>query len=1254
AKTKQEGEVEKPDGLEITAIGSLYKGPWDKKYWSSSRGKDRYPYPVGFQAVRAHNGSRCKIEIHEGSKGPLFVVCLQKFYNSIVMLTDSRLHYLSSRISVGSYITMQITSGDGLSFSGETPDIAWDKFQKKGCPRTKILHGKRFSCKIDGIGFFGFKNPFVQRLLRELAANINGTAEQSLVASSICNGDSRTNDNRYPDMCTYPDLLPFLARPQITKKRSRGCTLSYAKSVSGAGLKRPRTLGLTSSAEDSSSAELYDHLRDGTVPTPKETKINGSHSCESTGIANNFIKDNRHPDRSGDTDAEEISFPMETEDKDASALVQIFKDSPGVNDVDLCAPDTLDFVQDTTTNSSPSSQDKSPCTVKEEITAANMIIPEGLVTESHPEEQTGTNNSNASSERSDLDVFGQEVAKSMMTLLLPQAIPLLKEAPKKKKATISPSANLACREKSEEENNNTSYFACVPPEMLINVGLVVSSLEHTKSLILDSFSDDQCSDPVPNEVISPSNVMEAERDSCAKEAYPLITREGLVGVDVHKSSACCVEASGSNEIPSSDKVYTDLNEKALKGDEHISNSNLGCTTNVFSEETNNACSNLEKKSPDCTEANPNIFWVFAAVNTNAENPTGKVSTDQLLRKDNSVKTGDAESDSITQVPNRIYIRKKVSKMARSTRNYNGPLSETIIYRSLGNDCVPEICHSAKITVPLETQHMSSSNDKLQTEDCIARLGGQSHSLITEKTTNFKHLQNNAPLISQPQTLVCTPESKNTSNLPDTSVSHVEENQNHFDMDLPGHENCIESNRSGLFPNQGTNMCDDNTSNAQEVDLDPDRDVELTNELEGNVELVGCYFHPLPVLALLLSTKGNEIYICVLCGLLADKDRRLFIYKVAIKGPTVGCPSFVGHTSIMLPFSRKDIDREITLESSGLQLTPDGQCLVLLDNIKTPYCSEGRYDCLCSACTSDCFEENALKIVRVKSGYVTVVAKLKTNDNPQCILVCEPNRLIAVGESGRLHLWVMNSAWSALSEEFVIALKDGMSPRIVELKRIPKCASIVLGHNGYGEFSIWDISQRLFISRFSAPTSSINQFFPISLCRWQRIDHVFGCSDVKEYVNRILAATNLQYLGHDESHSFLQSEGEDIAVWLLVSTVSDSDDQLKYISRGHQINPFGWWRLALLVNDKMILGSVLDPRAVAIGALAGQGIIGTDEGHVYMWQFSTGTKLGTLHHFKGGNVSCIATDDAKSGVLAIAGDGGQLLVYMHSPKSDANK
>ncbi|MCH89663.1 F/Y rich carboxy-terminal protein, partial [Trifolium medium] len=80
-------------------------------------GKDRYPYPVGYQAVRAHNGTTYKMEIVEGVNGPKFL----------------------------------ISSDDGNSVSGKTPDFAWEEFQKKGCTRMKIWHGKRLSSKMDGL-----------------------------------------------------------------------------------------------------------------------------------------------------------------------------------------------------------------------------------------------------------------------------------------------------------------------------------------------------------------------------------------------------------------------------------------------------------------------------------------------------------------------------------------------------------------------------------------------------------------------------------------------------------------------------------------------------------------------------------------------------------------------------------------------------------------------------------------------------------------------------------------------------------------------------------------------------------------------------------------------------------------------------------------------------------------------------------------------------------------------------------------------
>lgn len=46
---------------------------------------------------------------------------------------------------------LQISSDDGNSASGKTPDSAWVEFQKKGYNRVKIWHGKRLSSKMYGL-----------------------------------------------------------------------------------------------------------------------------------------------------------------------------------------------------------------------------------------------------------------------------------------------------------------------------------------------------------------------------------------------------------------------------------------------------------------------------------------------------------------------------------------------------------------------------------------------------------------------------------------------------------------------------------------------------------------------------------------------------------------------------------------------------------------------------------------------------------------------------------------------------------------------------------------------------------------------------------------------------------------------------------------------------------------------------------------------------------------------------------------------
>ncbi|PQQ04543.1 uncharacterized protein Pyn_31565 [Prunus yedoensis var. nudiflora] len=1206
---------EKPDDLEINSIGSLYNGPWDKKYWSSSRGKDRYPYPVGYRAVRAHNGSTYKMEIQEGPKGPLF----------------------------------SIIAADGQSSSGQTPYIAWEKFQKAFFPRMKIWHGKRFSCKIDGVEFFGFKNPFVQRLLRELAANVNGTAERSLVPSSFCNGASRTDvNNRSPAAC------PYLAKPRITGKRSRRREIVNSKSFSWTSIKRTRPEDLTSFAEPSDSVEgnkryhkwefhaplffgkEYDICKYSKASPPlvhllpahqeesdfsvkdslpldsvgfsnhprmdavhEEARLFvGSGNCKSTVVASNLSVDEEKPlDRTEDPD------PMVPENKNVDPTVP--KDSEGLTDVDLCAPDTF-FTQDTTSDSAPAFQDRS---------ASNVVISEGLLTESHPEEETATSKSNASSEMSEFDSVGQEMAKSMMTFLLPQAIPLLKKGSRKEKGTVSPSEVLPCapspgvmpavnNDRMEEKvyTQNSDFGSIVP----------------TKSIVPDSLEDDQYGDHVVNHVISSSDKAEAGQDSsdpgCLLNSHGLLVAE----CDTNVSESLPVCMSPYKRVSSEE-----IRDKSANKDE----CSLG--VNIHSTKSN-------ETAVDLPEARKIID----------DNQRGMLNSSKASQNENAVKKTVAETgnESFTQVPHLVYTKRKAQNICPIKGNHSGPFSESIICRNSGDICAPESYPSSETLLALETLQMGSSDHNSNKDSFCAeaKIVGHSSCLNADKpSVNSKGLLNgNCPAVLQEQALVGASKEKDTLYSLDSSVTRLE---NHVDKDVVRHENLLELNDTETSQKQGTGLMHVPNSVPHSSVSNP-HSMELHNELTGSLEFVGCYSHQNPVLSVLLSAKGTEIYICVLCGLLVDKDGSLFIYKVAIEEPRVGCPSFVGHTSVTFPI-QKDYFGRIALERSSLQFTPDGQYLVLLDSIKTPYCRQGSIHCLCSTCTSNCSEENTVKIVEVKLGYVSKVASLKAVDSLERILVCEPNNLVAVGESGRLHLWVMNSSWSGQIENFVLPAEDCISPGIVELKRIPNCTHIVVGHNGFGEFSLWDISKRILVSRFSAASASICQFVPVSLFTWQIKCPVPSYSDIEEHINELVAAT---------SNDQFSLEGEDIAVWLLVSSSSDSDAQQDYVSDDCDLNPAGRWRLALMVKNMVIFGSALDPRAAVIGASAGQGICGTCDGLVYMWELSTGNKFGAMHHFKGGSVSCIATDDSRPrpGSVAVAGDN-QLLVFLHSEKSSVH-
>lgn len=55
------------------------------------------------------------------------------------------------------------------------------------------------------------------------------------------------------------------------------------------------------------------------------------------------------------------------------------------------------------------------------------------------------------------------------------------------------------------------------------------------------------------------------------------------------------------------------------------------------------------------------------------------------------------------------------------------------------------------------------------------------------------------------------------------------------------------------------------------------------------------------------------------------------------------------------------------------------------------------------------------------------------------------------------------------------------------------------------------------------------------------------------------------------------DGEDIAVWLLIFTSSESHAESAFHSRNYHLNSDGCWRLGLLIKDLVILGAALDSR-----------------------------------------------------------------------------
>ncbi|KAH0911490.1 hypothetical protein HID58_034811 [Brassica napus] len=1300
-------EDRKSDDIEIVSVGALYSGSWDKKYWSSSRGKDRFPYPVGYKAVRAYNGSTYYMEIEEGAKGPLFLI-----------------RYLDE------------------SWSGQTPDIAWGKFQKTGLSNLKVWHGKRFTCKMNGVEFFGFKNPLVQRLLRELVNNSHGMVESysSNRVSQIQVDDERLAKRENPDLLCYLDM------PVARKKRSRKAEIGHQNSVVKEGHKKTRFQDSCSGKEilNSATASICSAKEEVEIVGLQGALPEQLHSCHATNenssppienppevkVVVPIQETNQLPNSCTTKPLSNISEelhglqPKENKPNDDTFL----NGSQDMTSSNLCAPDTLEFVQDNPISSALATDDNTSCEQKEELTLADIVVNEGHSAGPYTE-----------------DLADQEIAKSMISFLLPRAIPLLKKASVKKPPKTDVSETMSAR-LNHSDNSKTSQLDDASGSVVsLSIRTCTGDDENRQVVALDSVQD--CTSDVP---VAPDSFDESHLDvpgsghiiSSSKEASPadlsknpldeedvvIVTPSPLVSaldtVEIIKPSSHDVpfapdsfdeshlDGLGSGHIISSSKeAYpadlpkqhideeqvvienASLSVPALNTVEIIKSSSHDVST-ILEENNLGGCVKKSMLIPQCTSPINKIITKeseelcagdLVQTEHHSENKEAK-STSCSTEGSNGLVVGTTPTvaSSVRKETHKVYSRKRVStNQLRGNKNSSSESKNSC--RNTGDgDSISKMSpnKTQRILEPQSTWSTNSVSDRINPQG-----DGSSHvtehyqgpELMKVNNNQFTNVFCNEACVI-PQDIRPAQGFENASTSPPSfPASKVENVQGHIDEALGIQVSEPPSTKSQYKEHTSEKSISSVPEISASSSLKLNRDIKINNEMEKTVELLGCYFHPMPISSVSLQSVGNEIYICVLSFATEDRVRTLFMYKISAKAPTKGFPCVVGHTPVILPIMDDKSGANVNsraLERSYFHVTPDGEHLIFTGNIKTPYCRKREIDCSCLTCTSASFEENVVRIVEVKTGYVSLVTKLQAVDSVQCLVVCDPDYLVAVVKGGNLIVWAMNSNWRGPTEEFIIPANPCTSSCIVELKKIPKCPHLIIGHSGIGEFTVWDISTRSLVSRFVSPSNMIFEFIPTSLFAWHPLH---GHSTMEDHIDMILAATKLWFSKGINNKTLVPAEVKDTAIWLLVSTDPDPDVKCETVER-----PGRCWRLALLVRNQVILGSQFDPRYIitqhflylnvfllrflhasifeidiqlangsvvhradVAGTVSGHGVTGTLDGVVYLWDMSTGLKLGSLHDFKGQGVACISSDDR--GNICVASEDGQLLVYCHPTK-----
>ncbi|KAJ9563742.1 hypothetical protein OSB04_008902 [Centaurea solstitialis] len=1228
--------------------------------------------------------------------------------------------------------------------------------------RDKIRYCANSSSFLPTMQLFGFKNPLVKKLLRELKANFGQPTEHSLPSTCSGNGQSEGTHQHHTrrtgydaEACKSPDLQVKSVKPK-GKERSKKRKEVNVKMVSGTEHKRGRPQDLTQSGEEphcrqscegnhnkgipsclpnsnenntgpetmaytennlshlasakhgvhSDSSVSSEHLEKEKFPAAQEATNSGqevssvssehlekekfpaaqeaTNSVSSKGSISfeeriNLLKDQEN--RRNDSSQLDVSMftnasgitSSKTVDKKGDPPVQ--KDSQMLDDVDLYAPDTLDLTLDSTFNCEEIPKENN-CTREDKLNGVQISVSPKCITESQSKDDIVIASGSENSEKSDSDLVGQDIAKSMMTLLLPRALPLLKTFSRKKKnfpnrgkkdlpamsqeerkgtdQCLEDNAPAKSSEQIQLEKLNGDVH--IPDRLFTenfetekqngnvllpstDMSSLVPGLEDSTTVAPDSYEDTQC-----------------EIKACSQigQVHNAVAGPTTFGIDLstHEGDHACPNIRPREEVlhietaisktKSNQDVNSLMEKSPQRGGKIISNYDLG----NISQSRNDLCTNIDAPLSETYPEPTNVkispcHTEEIATRVDAKS-TSAVGFDYAAQKRTRGVAGGVGAGNMSSMPSADHVAEKGARCFTAGVG-DGSVSFTPVCKDSKGEFITEVSAT-------DVSASGSQIDKMRPDEKIYRLPNVRIPTGSNGSSCLK-----ASVATPHDDDVPAPNYKFTSDVCGASVncerqteasSYTElfEIRGGDDIDV----SISISQDQGISDYDMTKLVHNDENAKDESCLKELTKMVHNDELENIFEFVGCYLHPTPISMVMLKTKGNEVFICVLCGYLMEKARALFVYKASIKGEKRGCPSFIGHSTIISPISRNACGGQIMLDSSSLQFTPDGTGLVLLNDIKTPYCrfasqAEGNVNCQCSACTSDCSAKNAVKVVEVKLGYVEAVCKLETITSVCCILVCEPSYLVAAEESGRMNLWTMNSTWRlssiASTEHSYLPTSDCMSNYIVEMKRMPNFPALIIGHSVFGDFCL-DLTRRILVSKFSAKNTSFLPFLPINVfrCPSQPLSGTDDC--MKKQVSDIMGETQTWSLERDNKAS-VPVEEEDLSLVLLVSSVSNLDLKDERSNKDSGVSPVGCWSLALLAKSKMLSEIALDPSATVVGASAGYGIIGTCDGSLYIWELSTGTKLGYLSRCIGAKVSCLAVDDSDCGAFGVAVDGSQL-------------